>query len=118
MIGDTIGITYNSVAKTLNKVNQDNYGADYYLEDGTERYSIAVRHTIPAKGQPGESHMLRLNVEHYDATTNELVRTCSAWTVIRTDDGTQDYTDSQYVMAALLTATTTTNTDKIIGRES
>lgn len=118
MLGDTIGITYNAVAKTLRKVNQDSYGADYYLEESGIRYVLTVRHTIPkTNGQPGESHVMRLSIEHYDGS-GVLLRTCSAWTVVRTDDGSQDYVSSQRVLAALLTATTTTNTDKVLMRES
>lgn len=119
MIGDTIAVTYNAVSKTLNKVNQDSYGADYYLDDSANlmRFFIKVRHTIPARGKSGESHMLRLDVEHYDAN-GVLLRTASAWKVIVTNDGVQDYVSSQRVQAALLTAETTTNTNKILGRES
>lgn len=117
MIGDTIGITYNTVAKTLKKVNQDNFGAVYYLEEATVRFTLNVKHTIPAKGQPGESHLMRLDIEHYDAN-GVLLRTSSAWAVIRTDDGAQDATLSGYATAALLTAFTSTNYTKLIGRES
>lgn len=119
MIGDTIGITYNTVAKTLSKVNQDSYGADYFLDDSTNlmRFTMKVRHTIPARGKSGESHMIRLDVEHYDSS-GVLLRTASAWKVIVTNDGVQDLTSSQRVQAALLTAETTTITNKMLGRES
>lgn len=117
MIGDTIGITFDAVAKTLTKVNQDNYGATYYLEDGTRRFTLNVKHTIPAKGKPGESHLMRLDVEVYDAE-GVLQRTASAWSVIRTDNGSQDSAESIDVTAALLTAFTPTNYTKMIGRES
>lgn len=119
MIGDTIGITYNTVAKTLNKVNQDSYGADYFLDDSANlmRFFIKIRHTIPARGKSGESHMLRLDVEHYDSA-GALLRTSSAWKVIVTNDGVQDYVSSQRVQAAILTAESTANTNKILGRES
>lgn len=119
MIGDTIGITYNAVAKTLSKVNQDSYGADYYLDDSANlmRFYIKIRHTIPARGKSGESHMLRLDVETYDSA-GALLRTSSAWNVMATNDGVQDFTTSKRVQAALLTAATVANTDKILGRES
>lgn len=119
MIGDTIAVTYNAVVKTLNKVNQDSYGADYFLDDSANlmRHFIKVRHTIPARGKPGESHMLRYDVEHYDSA-GVLLRTSSAWKVIVTNDGIQDYVSSQRVQAAILTAETTTITNKMLGRES
>lgn len=119
MIGDTLGLTYNTVAKTLNKVNQDSYGADYYLDDSANllRFYAKIRHTIPARGKSGESHMLRLDVEHYDSA-GVLLRTVSSWGVMATATGTQDYTSSQRCVAAFLTAYTTTNTNKMLGRES
>jgi hypothetical protein len=119
MIGDTIGITYNAVAKTLVKVNQDNFGADYYYDDSAalQRFFLKVRHTIPARGKTGESHMMRLDVETYDAS-GVLLRTSSSWNVLATNDGIQDTTVSGRVQAALLTAATSTNTNKLLGRES
>lgn len=119
MIGDTIGITYNAVAKTLNKVNQDAYGADYYLDDSANlmRFILKVRHTIPARGKAGESHMMRLDVEFYDSA-GVLLRTSTSWCVMVTNDGVQDFTSSKRVQAAFLTAATVTNTDKMLGRES
>lgn len=117
MIGDTIGITYATVAKTLKKVNQDNFGANYYLEDGNDRFNLTIKHTIPAKGKAGESHLARLDVEHYDVD-GVLLRTASAWTVIRTDIGIQDSTKSTNATLALQSFLTSANIGKIVGRES
>lgn len=120
MIGDTIGITYNAVAKTLVRVNQDNYGADYFLDDSANqmKYYLKVRHTVPAKGKFGESHMMRLDIEYLDSTTGAVVRTASSWGVMLTQDNTQDLVSSQRLQAALLTALTPTNSTKMLGRES
>lgn len=117
MFGDTIGITYNAVAKTLNKVNQDNYGAEYYLEETGIRYRMSIQHTIPKSGQPGESHMARLDVEHYDGS-NVLLRTASAWTVFRTADAVQDSTSTTRCANALVGFLTSGNVTKLANRES
>lgn len=119
MIGDTIGLTYNAVAKTLNKVNQDNYGAEYFLDDSTNlmRFRITVKHTIPKIGEFPESHLMRLDVDYVDAN-GQLLRTATSWGVMKTDDATQDLVSSQRVQAAFLTAWTTANTNKLLGRES
>lgn len=117
MIGDTIGITYDGTARTLVKINQDNYGATYFLDIGTRRFTMSVKHTIPGKGKFGESHLMRLDTEVFDAE-GALVRVASAWAVIRTDEGNQDSAESEDVTAALLTAFTSTNYLKMIGRES
>lgn len=116
MIGDTIDITYDAVSKTLTKVNQDNFGASYYLEDGDDRFNLSIKHTIPPKGKSGESHLVRLDVEHYAAGV--LLRTASAWTVIRTDGGIQDSANSTNAVNGLLTALTPTTITKVVGRES
>lgn len=117
MLVDPLPITYNSVVKNLVRVNQDNYGSEYYLEDGQVRYRLTVKHTIPATGQPGESHLCRLDVEHYDAN-GVYIRTSSAWGVIRTDGGIQDSTSSSRAALALQTAMTSGNITKLIARES
>lgn len=117
MIGETASITYNGVAKTLSRVNQDNFGAQYYLEESGIRYNLSVKHTIPPRGKPGESHMVRLDVEHYDAN-GVLLRTASSWTVIRTDVGIQDSTSSNRAALALQTFLTSTNIGKLVSRES
>jgi hypothetical protein len=116
-LGDTISITYNAVSKTLARINQDNFGANYYLEDGLVRYNLSIKHTIPARGKFGESHLARLDVEHYDAE-GVLTRTASSWSVIRTDGGIQDSTSSTRAVTALQSFLTAPNIAKIVGRES
>jgi hypothetical protein len=116
-IGDPFQITYNAVTKDLVKVNQDNYGSEYYLDDGTNRFTLSVKHTIPSRGSAGESHLFRLDVEEDDADGN-LFRVASAWLVIRTDKTMQDVNSSQYVSEAIVDALTDANLTKLIGRES
>lgn len=115
---DPVVLTYNSVAKNLAKINQDNFGAVYFVEDGDRRLTLTIKHTIPPRGKPQESHLARLDVEQYDATSGDLLRTASAWTVIRTDNGIQDSTESQNAADALVGFLTTANVTKLIGRQS
>lgn len=117
MLGDTVSITYNTVAKTLSKINQDNFGAQYFLEESQIRYNLSIKHTIPARGKAGESHLARLDVEHYDAN-GVLLRIASAWSVIRTDSGVQDSTSSTRAANALVTFLTSANITKLVSRES
>jgi len=114
---DPIALTYDGATVNLARINQDNYGAEYYAESGTRRLTLAVKHTIPGKGKPGESHLVRLDVEHYDAQ-GLLLRTASAWTVIRTDHGIQDQTMSEKSTAALVALLTAGNITKVVGRQS
>lgn len=119
MIGDTIAFTYNAVAKTLVKVNQDSFTAEYYLDDTANlmRFSLFVKHTIPATGKIGESHLVRLDTSYYDVA-GLLLRTASSWTVMSTNSGFQDLVSSQRTQAALLTITVPATTDKVLKRES
>lgn len=117
MLSEPITVTYNTVAKQLPRVNQDNNGSDYYLDDGQQKYKLSVRHTIPARGAGGESHMVRLDVEQYD-TDGAYLRTASAWTVLKTWDQSQDTAESDYAAQALVDLTDDTFIDQILARES
>jgi hypothetical protein len=116
-LGDPISITYNGVAKSLAKIYSPNGGVEYSLDEITTRYTLSVKHTIPPKGGAGESHMVRLDVDHYDAS-NVLLRTSSVWTVIKTFVGVQLATASDYAAQALVDFLTDGNIDKVIARES
>jgi hypothetical protein len=117
MIGDSISLTYNGGATVLTKINQDNYGAEYFLESGTRRFNMTIKHTIPARGKSGESHLVRLDVELYDAN-GVLLRTSSAWTVIRTDNGIHDQEECEDAAEALVAWLTAANITKVVGRQS
>lgn len=114
---DPLSITYNAVSKDLVKVNQDGYGSDYFLDEGTIKFQASIRHTIPAKGGTGESHMLRLDVLHYDAD-GVYLRTDSSWSVIKTFDASQDPTELGYCADAQSALITSANAAKLIGREN
>lgn len=116
-LGDPVSITYNGVAKSLAKTYPANGGVEYTLDEVTTRYTMSVKHTIPPKGGAGESHLVRLDVDQYDAG-NVLLRTSSAWIVIKTFDGVQLATASDYTTQALIDFLTDGNIDKIIARES
>jgi len=117
MIGDSIDLTYNSVTKTLVKINQDNYGAVYYLDDTSNSmsFTLNISHTIPKNGT-GESHLVRLDIDNYDAegvSTNKH----SVWTVMKTNLGRQA-ADTDLSADALIGWLTPTNVDKVLGRQS
>lgn len=116
MLGDTISVTYNTVAKVLSRIKQDGYGAEYYLDDVTKRFYFTVKHTVPATGKTGESHLARLDVEHI--TDGVVARKSSAWTAIRTDVGLQDQATSEDTTEALVDFLSDATITKIVGRQS
>lgn len=46
MFANTLTLTIDGVAKTLNRVNQDNGGSEYKLSSGTEKITMLIRHTV------------------------------------------------------------------------
>jgi hypothetical protein len=55
-------ITVNAVAKTLQKINQDSYGSEYYLREATQDFRVKIRHTLEkATTLTGQVH--RSNVD-------------------------------------------------------
>lgn len=50
MFANTLTLTIGGVAKTLVRVNQDNFGSSYKFVNGTELITMAVRHSVD-KGQ-------------------------------------------------------------------
>jgi hypothetical protein len=62
MLGDTISITHNAVARVLSKINQDNYSAKYLLRTTTDEFVVNVRHSTESS-KPGVIPYDRHNFE-------------------------------------------------------
>lgn len=118
MFTNPMQITYNAVTKDLEKVNQQDYTGLYYLDDDTVRFNARVAHTVPKPGQPGESHLLRLDADQLDATTYELVRRDSVWIAARTDFGVQNTTELDYLADSLIGLMTAANIGKLLSRQT
>lgn len=108
-------ITYNLVTKDLEKVNQDNYAGEYYLDDTTIKFHAKIGHTLPVNGT-NESHLFRLDADHI--TDGVVTRTDSAWVVARTSLASQDSTNLDYLVQALVDILTDANIDKLLGRQT
>jgi hypothetical protein len=55
-------ISVNAVNKTLQKINQDNYGSEYYLREATQSFRVKIRHTTE-NAVTGSGKFQRHNVE-------------------------------------------------------
>nr|UJQ85276.1 MAG: hypothetical protein 2 [Leviviridae sp.] len=53
MFPATITLTVNTVAKVLNRVNQDNYGSEYQHNGATESFNLKIRHTNDSRDGDG-----------------------------------------------------------------
>lgn len=120
MLGTTITIPVNAVNKVLNRVNDSEpYSATYFLAEANVEYQVTIKHTIPkTRGASKESHLVRLDVTDYDATSGDLVRKQSVWTVIETSVGRQDDTTAGYYVAGLDAFLDATVTGKVLARQS
>lgn len=118
---DPAVITYNAVATSLNRINQDNGGSVFYAESAAgEKMTLTIKHTVPAAGEAGESHLIRYDVEEYDVA-GLLKRKNSAWISARTDGGIQSTASLQFTIKALLaymSASTYANVDKLASRQN
>lgn len=120
MLGTTITITVNSVAKVLARVSDpEPYSATYFLADSSTRdYELSIKHTIPkVRGASKESHLVRLDVVDYDAD-GVVIRKQSYWTVSEVSIGRQDTTQLGYYAASVMAYLTPTNLGFILNRDS
>jgi hypothetical protein len=62
MLGDSISITINAVAKVLKKINQDSYSSEYLLRETDGEWRLKIRHSTEKALIQGEK-MDRHNVE-------------------------------------------------------
>jgi hypothetical protein len=71
--GATITLTVNSVAKVLNRINQDNYGSEYSLISALDSWNLKIRHSTDKADADGMT-MLRHNfyLEHITYPTSTL----------------------------------------------
>ncbi|UJQ85849.1 MAG: putative coat protein [Shiltuvirus faecivicinum] len=119
MIGDTVALTVNAVGKTLSKINQDSYGAEYYLRETDREYRMKIRHSKQAPtatGKPVDRHNVELTCTILaTSTTPSIVRTAYFVLVNEHDDV---YLDNRYIAKALADWQSTANLDKVYIWES
>jgi hypothetical protein len=81
MFANTLTVTINSVARTLVRVNQDNFGSVYRLADATQEFLMKFRNTTePNDGvDVVERHnMLFQHTVYATSTAKELLYTQSS----------------------------------------
>jgi hypothetical protein len=104
--GATLTLTVNSVAKILNRINQDNYGSEYSLLTATDSWNLKIRHSTDKVDSDGMT-MLRHNfyLEHitYPTVSLPMYKESVTWTtrVGKYDGNTQVGYDAKAVLVAL-----------------
>jgi hypothetical protein len=93
-LANPLVITVNSVAKNLNRINQDGYGSEYLLREATQEFRAKVRHSkegVQADGTQFDRHNVELTQTVYATDTTPKI-TRVVYTVLRCtydDDGTE-----------------------------
>lgn len=85
MLGDTITITHNSVARVLSKINQDNFASEYLLRIATDEFRLIVRHSTESAAKSGvlpfERHYIEFSHTLFATSTTPEQKRISAVTV-------------------------------------
>jgi len=107
MIGDTLTVTYDSVAVVLNKINQDNYTSEYLKKVGTVEHRVRFQHANEAGrgGSPMERHRVEYTRTELDAVNGD--RTFSSVSIFRAPKSTDATVLNKTALAqtALMTST-------------
>jgi hypothetical protein len=109
-IANPLVVTYNTVAKNLPRINQDNYGSEYFLNDGTLTFRVKIRHSLEAADKSGfqhDRHNVELTVTTL-ATSTVPESFVQFYTVFRDNPSQSSLVVNGYAAAAFLGLTTTT----------
>lgn len=119
MLGDTITVTVNAVAKVLTKINQDGYSAEYLLRESTGKYSLKIRHSkdkAQANGVQYDRHAADFQYTIFAAgAVPEFYRRCYVTIV---NSSTDDATQVGYIVTGLEAYLNAANVSKVVGWES
>lgn len=119
MIGDTISLTIDSVAKVLVKIREDGYAAEYRLKETTQQFDLKIRHQDESP-KAGFAQMERHNAE----LRQTVFGVSGAPNVVRYYSFTlrqaksDDSIASRKLALGLVAWQTAGNLDKVLGWES
>lgn len=116
-ISAPLAITFNGDAKSLSRINQDNYGSEYFLNEGTQSFRVKIRHSTESPNGAGvrlDRHNVELTwVQAADGDTPAI--TTQVYVVLRDDAGRIAATDLEHVAGALTGLLTADNVGALFG---
>jgi hypothetical protein len=123
MLDNSIAITYNSEAVTLNRMNQDGYTGSFFGRDAAgNEYVLEVKHEFPKKpGSTGvEQHLVKLTRRELAEVDGVLTLTSeiSVHEVLKTLVGSQVSSDVKNLHNALHGYFVSAEVDKVLARRS
>jgi len=120
MLAESITLTNGTNNTVFTKRREGNFSSEYRgVTDITGEICIlTVNHTLPGRGQPNESHLVKVVIQHLDAN-GDYSHSTQGHVVLKTLDNIQDADDSNEA-AQMLHAFLANGTyrDKIIAGES
>lgn len=116
-IANPLVITFNAVSKSLNRINQDSYGSEYYLREALADYRVKIRHSVESPQKSGitnDRHNVELTYTLFATATSPAIIT-QVYSVLRDDNQHGDSLTLQYAQAALNGLMTADNVDALFG---
>lgn len=109
-IPNPLVITFNAVAKTLPRINQDGYGSEYFIEEPTQSFRIRIRHSRSTSKTSLAASIQRHNVEfvHTVLGTGGAPDSVRKTYVVIEHDNSGSAVDLGYLQTALNTLLTST----------
>lgn len=123
MFTDPLSITIDTIgAQALARINQDNYGSEYFLQaaDGLSELRVKIRHskeTVKVGANPVDRHNVELTQYVYPTASVPNGRVRQAYLVFRNEPG-DSLTLANDLMEALMLFTTEANITKLLAWES
>lgn len=122
MLANSLTITYDGAAVTLNRLTQTGYTGMFQGADALGNIlTLEVKHTFPSKPGAGvESHLAKLTYDEYATSDGILAiaRSTVAHLVIKTNVGIENDGISLKVKKALDTFATDANVNILLARRS
>lgn len=116
---DTITFTINSVAKVLNRINQDGYSSEYFLRSATDEFRCKIRQSSYAgsNGKTVDRHNVELVHTVYPVSPATVGVVRKAYSVFENErpDGTTEPLNFDLGFVAFFTSA---NLTKLINYES
>jgi len=120
MFADTITITINSVAKVLNRINQDGYASEYYLKTSTDDFRLRLRNSSyndKSRGVKVDRHNVELIHTIYPVAPATLSTVKKYYSILE-NDATDSTTDVSKFAAGVSAFQTEANFLKLLNWES
>lgn len=119
MFADTITFTINSVAKVLNRINQDKYSSEYFLRTATDEFRAKIRNStyVGTNGKTVDRHNVELQQTVYPVSPATQTTVRKSYVVLENErnDGITEPLNFDLGFVGFLTSP---NITKLINYES